>query len=135
MENQYNSKKLGPLETSAIWKGASKGKSSEATSYRGLQIGSSLCKIMAILIINRLKNWYDHQLSDQQQGFRTGRGTTDGIFIAKRVQQVTDKMKKPVFLLFVDLTAAFDHVEREWLFKTNLSKIFKHRRKEADQTN
>ena len=53
-----------------------------------------------------------------QQGFRTGHGTTDGIFIAKRVQQVTDKMKKPVFLLFVDLTAAFDHVEREWLFKT-----------------
>ena len=61
---------------------------------------------------------YDSQLLDQQQGFRTGRGTTDGIFIAKRVQQITDKMKKPVFLLFVDLTVAFDHDEREWLFKT-----------------
>ena len=111
-------KNWGHSKLVAIWKGASKGKSSDATSYRGLQIGSSLCKIMAILIINRLKNWYDHQLSDQQQGFRTGHGTIDGIFIAKRVQQVTDKMKKPVFLLFVDLTAAFDHVEREWLFKT-----------------
>ena len=73
---------------------------------------------MLILIINRLKCWYDSQLLDQQKGFRIGRGTTDGIFIAKRVQQITDKMKKPVFLLFVDLTAAFDHFEREWLFKT-----------------
>ena len=102
----------------ALWKGASKGKSNDATSYRGLQIGSSLCKILSIIIINRLKCWYDSQLLDQQQGFRAGRGTTDGIFIAKRVQQITDKMKKPVFLLFVDLTAAFDHVERAWLFKT-----------------
>ena len=73
---------------------------------------------MLILIINRLKCWYDSQLLEQQQGFRAGRGTTDEISIAKRVQQITDKMKKPVFLLFVDLTAAFDHVEREWLFKT-----------------
>ena len=78
-------KSWGHSKLVAIWKGASKGKSSDATSYRGLQIGSNLCKIMAILIINRLKSWYDNQLSDQQQGFRTGHGTTDGIFITKRV--------------------------------------------------
>ena len=71
-----------------------------------------------MLIINRLKLWYDEQLLDQQQGFRSGRGTTDGIFILKSIQQITDKMKKPTYLLFVDLTAAFDHVERDWLFKT-----------------
>ena len=27
-------------------------------------------------------------------------------------------MQKPVYLLFVDLSAAFDHVVRHWLFKT-----------------
>ena len=27
-------------------------------------------------------------------------------------------MKKPTPVLFVDLTAAFDHVERNWLFMT-----------------
>ena len=26
-------------------------------------------------------------------------------------------MKKPVYVLFVDLTAAFDHIERDWLIK------------------
>ena len=101
-----------------LWKGPSKGKATDPTTYRGIQVGSSLCKILITLIINRLKNWYEEQLMDQQQGFRSARGTTDGIFIAKSIQQITDKMKKPTPILFVDLTAAFDHVERSWLFKT-----------------
>ena len=65
-----------------------------------------------------MKNWYDKQLLDRQQGFRSGRGTTDGIFITKRIQQVADKTKKPVYVLFDDLTAAFDHINRKWLFKS-----------------
>ena len=102
----------------SIWKGSAKGKSSDPNAYRGLQVGSSMCKIMIVIILNRIKDWYDKQLLDQQQGFRSGRGTTDGIFITKRIQQVADKMKKPVYLLFVDLSAAFDHIERNWLFKS-----------------
>ena len=102
----------------SIWKGSSKGKSSDPKAYRGLQIGSSMCKIMIVIILNRMKSWYEKQLLDQQQGFRSGRGTTDGIFITKRIQQVADKTKKPVYVLFVDLTAAFDHINRKWLFKS-----------------
>ena len=100
-----------------LWKGPTKGSADDPSTYRGLQIGSSLCKIIVVIIIRRLKTWYEKQLLDQQQGFRTARGTTDGIFVAKRVQQITSKIKKPTFVLFVDLTAAFDHVERGWLFK------------------
>ena len=48
--------------------------------------------------------------------FRSGRGTVDGIYFTKRVQQITDQMEKPAYILFVDLTAAFDHVVRSWLF-------------------
>ena len=71
-----------------------------------------------MIIINRIKVLYEMQLLDQQQGFRTARGTTDGIFVAKAVQQITNKIKKPTYALFVDLSAAFDHVERRWLFQT-----------------
>ena len=95
-----------------------KGKPDDPSTYRGLQIGSSLCKIMIIIIISRWKHWYEQQLTDQQQGFRSARGTADGIFVAKRAQQITNKMKKPSYVLFVDLTAAFDHVERGWMFKS-----------------
>ena len=90
-----------------------------------LQIGSSLCKIMVVVIIERIKKWYESQLLDQQQGFRTGRGTIDGIYNLKRVHNITDSMKKPVYLLFVDLSAAIDHVERSWLF-LSISKMMKN---------
>ena len=85
---------------------------------------------MIIVIINRIKSWYDRQLLDQQQGFRSGRGTADGIFITKRIQQITDKMKKPVYILFIDLTAAFDHVVRKWMFKS----IYQRFPDETDRT-
>ena len=100
----------------ALWKGASKGSIKDPKAYRGLQVGSSLCKILMIIIIDRLRLWYDEQLLEQQQGFRAGRGTADGTYVTKRLQQITDKMRKPLFVLFVDLSAAFDHVERQWLF-------------------
>ena len=37
-------------------------------------------------------------------------------------------MKKPTYLLFVDLTAAFDHVVRKWMFKS----IYQRFPQEAD---
>ena len=71
-----------------------------------------------IIILERIRNWYEKQLSDQQQGFRKGRGTTDGIYVIKRIQQISYRSRKQLYALFVDLSAAFDHVNREWLFQT-----------------
>ena len=86
-------KSWGHSKLVTLWKGPTKGKVDDPTTYRGLQIGSSLCKIIIIIVINRLKSWYEKQLLDQQQGFRSSRGTTDGIFFAKSVQQITRKWK------------------------------------------
>ena len=102
----------------ALWKGAAKENVKDPSAYRGLQVGSTLCKLTIIIILDRLKKWYDQQLLDQQQGFRPGRGTADGIFITKRIQQISEGMKKPVYALFIDLSAAFDHINRSWLFKS-----------------
>ena len=111
-------KSWGHSRLVTLWKGPSKGKAENPETYRALQIGSTLCKILIMIIINRINTWYEDQLLDQQQGFRTERGTSDGIFIVKSIQQITNKMKKPVYAVFVDLTAAFDHVERGWVFKS-----------------
>ena len=88
-------KTWGHSKLVTLWKGASKGKVDDPASYRALQIGSSMCKIMVVIIIERIKKLYDSQIQDQQQGFRAGRGTTDGIYILKRIHQITDDMKKP----------------------------------------
>ena len=103
--------KWGLSKLIALWKGTSKGKITDPKAYPGIQIVSSLCKILVIVILERLCKWYDLNLLDQQkQGFRSGRGTTDGIYIVKRIQQISNLTKKPTYALFVDLTAAFDHI-------------------------
>ena len=101
-----------------IWKGAGKGKKEDPSAYRGIQVGSVFCKLLVMMILERTRNWYESQLLDNQQGFRSGRGTTDAIYIVKRIQQISHITKKPTYLLFVDLSAAFDHVNRKWLFKS-----------------
>ena len=80
----------------AIWKGTSKEKATDHKAYRALQIGSTLCKILVLIILERLRKWYDDNLLDQQQGFRPNRGTNDGIFLVKRLQQIANKTTQPI---------------------------------------
>ena len=115
-ENLDIAEAWGNSRLKTIWKG--KGSQKDPSKYRGISIGSTVCKLIVNIILQRLRPWYERQLTDEQNGFRKSRGTTDGIYTAKRVQQISHKKKQPLFLLFVDLTAAFDHVPRNWLFQS-----------------
>ena len=106
----------GNSRLQAIWK--KKGSKKDPKKYRGISIGSTVCKLLVNLILKRLRPWYELQLSDEQNGFRKDRGTTEGIYTIKRIQQITDRKRQPLFLLFVDLSAAFDHIPRDWLFES-----------------
>ena len=54
-----------------------------------LQICLNSCKVRLNIttlfcsnqILKRIKNWYEKQLLDQQQGLKKGRGTTYGIYV------------------------------------------------------
>ena len=50
---------------------------------------------------------------EQKQGFRSGRGTADEIFKVKCIHQITDKMKKLSYTLFIDHIAEFNHLDRD----------------------
>ena len=91
-----------------------KGLKSLAENYRALSIGSNLSKIVPRIILNRLLETYERNISESQFGFRKGRSTCDAIFILKNVIQ---KHSGPLVLLFVDLTAAYDHIPRDFLFR------------------
>ncbi|XP_066935519.1 uncharacterized protein [Clytia hemisphaerica] len=106
----------GNSRLKTLWKG--KGSKKDPTKYRGISIGSTVCKLAINMILERLRPWYENQLSDEQNGFRKDRGTTDGIYTVKRVHQISNKKSEPTFLLFVDLSAAFDHIPRSWLFES-----------------
>ena len=75
-----------------------------------------MCKLIINIILERIRPWYEAQLSKEQSRFRTNRGTTDAIYSMKRIQQISNQKKQPLYLLFVDLTVTFDRISRKWLF-------------------
>ena len=83
---------LGKTHLTSIWK--RKGSRKQPKNSRAIQIGSTTTKILTIILINRLKDWYEKQLIDFQNGFRTGRGTSDGIYITKTTQYMVRKLIK-----------------------------------------
>lgn len=105
----------------AIWK--NKGSMTDPTKYRGISIGSTLCKVAMNIILKRLSDFYEQQLMRTQFGFRSGMGCNDGIYMLKQMQEVAETSDKKLYVCFVDLTAAFDHVNRDMLFKTIKSRI------------
>ena len=91
-----------------------KGLMSVAANYRGLSIGANMSQILAKVIMNRFQNAYEIHISETQYGFRQNRSTSDGIFIVKMVME---KVGDTLIAVYVDLTAAYDHIPRDFLFK------------------
>ena len=53
------------------------------------------------------------EIDDMQFGFMKGKGTTDAIFMARRMQENFRVKGKKLYFGFVDLEKAFDRVPRE----------------------
>ena len=53
------------------------------------------------------------RLSEGQFGFVRGRGTTDAIFIVRRIQERCLEKGRSLYMAFMDLEKAFDRVPRE----------------------
>ena len=87
---------------------------SVAANYRGISIGANMSRILAKLLMNRLKLAYETHIGKEQYGFRQNRSTSDGIFITR---MITEKCKGTLIAVYIDLTAAYDHVPRDFLFK------------------
>ncbi|BHF82815.1 hypothetical protein SprV_0802595400 [Sparganum proliferum] len=75
-------------------------------------------KIFARILLNRLNKHLEQGLLPESQcGFRRHRGTTDMIFAARQLQEKCQEMRTHLYSNFVDLTKAFDTVNREGLWK------------------
>ena len=72
-----------------LWKG--KGPKSDPSQYRGFSIGSTVRKLIINIILERIRPWYEAQLSKEQNGFKRNRGTTDGIYSMKRIHQISNR--------------------------------------------
>ena len=75
------------------------------------------------IILERIKPWYNQHLLPNQFGFRQFYGCPDAIFSLKSIQNTSSRLNQEIYLLFVDLTAAYDWCVRSWLFYTIFNRI------------
>ena len=69
-------------------------------------------------MLNRLAHRIaDNFLPESQCGFRAGRGTTDVIFALRQIQEKCREQSQDIYTVFIDLTKAFDSVNRTGLWK------------------
>nr|VZI06720.1 unnamed protein product [Spirometra erinaceieuropaei] len=95
-----------------------KGNRQVCDNHRGISLLNIAGKIFARILLNRLNNHLEQGLLPESQcGFRRHRGTMDMIFAARQLQEKCQEMRTHLYSTFVDLTKAFDTVNREGLWK------------------
>ena len=87
-------------------------------NHRGISLLCIAGKIFARLMLNRLLKHTDDigVIPESQCGFRSGRGTTDMNFALRQIQEKCKLYSEDLYLLFIDLTKAFDTINRDGLW-------------------
>ncbi|BHF85614.1 hypothetical protein SprV_1002878300 [Sparganum proliferum] len=95
-----------------------KGNRQICDNHRVISLLNISGKIFAHILLNRQNNHLDQGLlSNSQCGFGSYRGTMDKNFAARQLQEKCQEMRTHLYSTFVDLTKAFDTVNREGLWK------------------
>ncbi|BHF85193.1 hypothetical protein SprV_1002835600 [Sparganum proliferum] len=95
-----------------------KGNRQVCDNHRGISLLNIAGKIFARILLNRLNNHLEQSLLPESQcGFRRHHETTDMIFAARQLQEKCQEMRTHLYSTFVDLTKAFDTLNREGLWK------------------
>ncbi|XP_076058080.1 uncharacterized protein LOC143035219 [Oratosquilla oratoria] len=76
--------------------------------------GKVSARIMLSCLVNHAP---DVVLPESHCGFRKERGITDMVFSLRQIQEKCLKQNKDLFIVFVDLTKAFDTMPLELLWK------------------
>jgi len=87
-------------------------------NHRGISLLSIDGKVLARVLLNRLNLHVHHNdiIPESQCGFRADRGTMDMIFTARQIQEKCREQHRDLYAIFVDLTKAFDTVNRKRLW-------------------
>ena len=80
---------------------------------------SHLCKIFTLMLTKRANGYCENIniLPESQCAFRSNRSTVDMIFTAKLLQQTCREKEIALYLAFLDITKAYDSVDRETMWK------------------
>jgi Reverse transcriptase (RNA-dependent DNA polymerase) len=95
-----------------------KGDKFDCTNYRTLSLISHMGKVLERMILNRLNTVAEENawLPESQNGFRNERGTLDSLLCSRMISTYCRQKGLPCYIAFVDLTKAYDKVDRDILW-------------------
>ncbi|CAB1118404.1 unnamed protein product [Ectocarpus sp. CCAP 1310/34] len=95
-----------------------KGDTMECGNYRGISLVAHAGKVLLKVVATRLSHYCEREgiLPEEQSGFRPHRSTLDMLFAIQRLHELARKKSTAVFACFVDLTKAYDSVDRDLLW-------------------
>ena len=106
--------KMQEARIAAIYK---KGNPEEPENYRPLSLLNTLFKVMAAIIKNRVEGELEKQIGETQFGFRKGKGTTQAIYVARRLQEFAERVGLRAQFVFLVWEKAFDKIFHGWLME------------------
>ena len=99
-----------------IWK--RKGDVHDPGKYRGITLLSQVLKLLERVLDARIRRRVEGDFGEEQQGYRKGRGTADGMYVLRQMVEKRLEVQGSMALGFVDLEKAFDTVPREMVMAT-----------------
>ena len=115
-----NAREMGSVPQE--WKGASiitiykKGDRTDCENYRGISLLSIAGKIFARILLNRLSTHITPEVVPETQcDVRGNRSTVDMTFCLRQLQEKCIEQDRPLYVVFVDFSKAFDTVGRTGL--------------------
>ena len=101
---------------------------SECKNYRPISLLSHIYKLFMTIIGGRITNDLYSCLPDSQAAYQPNRGTTEQIFALSQMIEKSIEFNKPMFMIFIDFTKAFDSIKLDKLWsildKTSLNKNY-----------
>ena len=90
----------------------------ECGNYRGISLVAHAGKILLKIIPRRLSEYCERVgiLPEEQGGFRPNCSTTAMMFVIRQLQELARKKRIPLYVCFIDLTKAYDSVDRTLLW-------------------
>lgn len=98
-----------------LYKG--KGAKDQPGNYRGISLLSIPGKVYASILLHRVAEQVDGQLSEAQCGFRRGRGTVDAIYALRCLRVACGVFHTGLAMAYIDLAKAYDSVNRWALWR------------------
>jgi len=93
------------------------GDSSKPSNWRPIAVLKITYKIFAMLLLNRLAPFLEHEQPADQLGFRRGLGIDDAMVVLENVCGKCLAWESDIWFASLDLQKAFDRIEHDSLFQ------------------